>query len=112
MTTDLAGMAAVEGTVPCPCCNAPMPAEMHPEAVLALVTVGTQRLILKELIKSMPRYVTKERLVNLIYGYRDVDDPENLIEGAICKLRKRIKGSSYQITSPRFVGYRLERRQS
>lgn len=101
-----------ESTLPCPCCNALMPAEMHPEALLALVTVGTQRLILKELIKSLPRFVTKERLVSLIYGYRETENPENLIECAVFHLRRRLEGSPFQVTSARFVGYRLERRQS
>lgn len=97
--------------VPCPCCGSPLDQRDHPEILLHSVTVGAQRLILRELINSYPNFVTKQKLISLIYGYGGSENADGTIETYICRLKIRISQSPFSIFNSRGVGYRLEKKE-
>lgn len=100
-------------SISCPCCGGPISPDAHPENLMPLVTCGAQRLMLRELIKLFPDYVSQDRLVDVVYGGRrdggPVEDAHGNIQTYMHWLRKKISGSNYIISASRGVGYRLER---
>ena len=69
-------------------------------------------MILRELIRAYPNFVTKERLTAIIYGHGGSEHAENNIETYICRLKPRLSGLQFVIGNSRGVGYRLEKKEA
>ncbi|MGO4711817.1 response regulator transcription factor [Bradyrhizobium sp. 2TAF24] len=66
--------------------------------------------ILEHLVGHQGKWLTKAQLFNATYGLFDSSFDENVIEGHVSKLRKKLRGHlGYDpIESKRYMGYRLE----
>jgi len=100
----------------CPCCRQPMAAPPPMAGVLDGLRRPQHRVIAEALIKAYPRPLSRDRLIELLYG----DDPDGGPEGAgnivtvrIAHLRKELAPMGWTVNcngrGRGYVGsYRLE----
>lgn len=69
-----------------------------------------QSLLLDGLSRAFPRGLTKGMAIEATYGWDNdhLENVENLIEGHVCALRKKLKGAPFVIKSRRECGYWIE----
>jgi|GEM_PF-4254257 len=101
----------------CPSCGRPLPSEkavrLDPGARLVLhggasfVLPPTEFEIVALLHRWAPRFVSIDRIIIHLYQDDEPDYADSALKVAICKLRKRLKGSGLSIETRYGCGYRL-----
>ena len=59
------------------------------------------------IVKSSPRLVTRDYLMDYIYGLGSIDEPnDKIIDTFICLVRRQIKHTRFEIQTVKTLGYR------
>lgn len=93
---------------PCPCCGQLMPENNKPyvnleysvfvDSVRAVSLSSKKALILNRLLQSAPRVVSKEQLMDELYGLETDEEPDQkIIMVYICQLRKDLASTRVSI---------------
>jgi DNA-binding response OmpR family regulator len=99
-------------TVICPNCGFKHATEPYGEELLDIRMPNLERRALVRLIKARGAMVTREQMVDALYGDHSDGGPdlaEFTLQSHVSKLKKKLAGSAWAIQSRRFEGYRLVR---
>lgn len=97
-------------TVICPNCGFKHETGPYATELLQIRMPNLERRVLVRLIKARGAMVTREQMVDALYGDRHDGGPdlaEFTLQSHVSKLKKKLAGSAWTIQSRRFEGYRL-----